>query len=489
MRLTIDYEKDLEIIFFLIGYFKHLNFSFNQIIKVYKKNKKIFSHEFLRNEGSLMSIDQKKWKRAKDKIIGGNMLLSKNPDRFLPTRWPAYYKKSKGCFIWDLEGKKYLDLCLMGVGTNILGYANPKINKKVTEAIHNGNMSSFNCVEELELSEKLLEMNPWADKVKFAKTGGEANTIAIRIARSYSKKHNIVFCGYHGWHDWYLSANLKKKNNLDHHLLKGLKPKGVHKNLMNTAKPFEYNNFSQLNKLIKNDKKIGIIIMEVMRNFKPNNNFLKKVRELADRKKLILIFDECTSGFRETYGGIYKKYNIKPDIVVYGKALGNGYPITCVVGKKEIMNSAENSFISSTFWSDRVGYVAALETLKEMRRLKSWKKITKLGKYVKNQWLKYAKKHKLKILLQGIDAMPSFKFINKDNEKFISLISQEMIKQGVLATNTIYLCINHNKSHLKKYFKILDKVFSIISKCSKNLEKIDELLDFPTPIKNFDRLN
>jgi glutamate-1-semialdehyde 2,1-aminomutase len=490
IRLTVDYEDDLKIISFIINSFKNnFFFTLNDVLNLYKKNKKIFSHNVQRNEGGYMNNDQKKWARAKNKILGGNMLLSKRPERYLPKKWPAYYLKSKKCFIWDLNGKKYLDLCLMGVGTNILGYSNDKVNKKVIEAIKSGNVSSFNCEEELILAEKILEINPWASKVKFAKTGGEANTIALRIARSFSNKQDVAFCGYHGWHDWYLSANFKKKSNLDRHLLSGLSTTGVHKKLKNTATPFEYNNFDQLKKIINHNNNIGIIFMEVMRNQKPKNNFLKKVRKLANKKKLILIFDECTSGFRETFGGICKKFNVIPDIIVYGKALGNGYPITCVAGKKEIMNAAEDSFISSTYWSDRVGYVAALETLSQMNKEKSWKKISKIGKYIKKKWLFYAKKNKIKIKTQGLDAIPSFYFLNENHEKFVALITREMLKKNILASNVVYVCVHHNKLLLKKYFKELNQIFSIIKKCIEKKEIAEKILNFELPTKSFGRLN
>ena len=219
---------------------------------------------------------QKLWKKAKKIILGGNMLLSKNPDQFLPKEWPSYYKKAKGCEIWDLENNKYKDICLMGVGTNILGYSFKEVDKKVQTAMKSGNMSTLNCPEEVELAEKLIEMHPWSDMVKFARTGGEANALAIRIARAASGKDKVAFCGYHGWHDWYLAANLKNKDNLQKHLLPGLNALGVPKNLGSSVYPFNFNDYEALENIIKNHD-IGAIKMEVSRSKEPDKEFLKKL--------------------------------------------------------------------------------------------------------------------------------------------------------------------------------------------------------------------
>ena len=157
-----------------------------------------------------MRIGQKLYEKAKTLIPGGTMLLSKRPEMFLPHHWPSYFSKAKGCEVWDLDGNKYLDMSIMGIGTNTLGYGNEEVDNAVRSVIDKGNMSTLNCPEEVWLAEKLIEINPWADMVRFARTGGEANAIAIRIARAATGKDKVAICGYHGWHDWYLSANLNK---------------------------------------------------------------------------------------------------------------------------------------------------------------------------------------------------------------------------------------------------------------------------------------
>ena len=430
---------------------------------------------------------QKMYSIAKKIIPGGNMLLSKRPEFFLPNGWPAYYKKTKGCTIWDLDGKNYYDLSLMGVGTNILGYSNSKIDKAVSKVIKNGNLSTLNCPEEVILAEKLVDIHPWADMVKFARTGGEANSIAIRIARAASGKDNVAFCGYHGWHDWYLATNLSSKGNLNSHLLKNLPIKGVPQNLSNSIYPFNYNDYEQLEKLI-NEKNIGVICMEVIRNEEPKNFFLQKVRKLASKKGIVLIFDECTSGFRKNFGGIHKLYNVIPDMALFGKALGNGYAITAVIGKRNIMENAQASFISSTFWTERIGPAAALETLKEMKRVKSWQIIDKKGKKIIHGWKKLSRKHGLKIKIGGLPAICNFSFLSKKNQLYKTLITQEMLKKGFLASNSVYSCVAHNTKIINNYFEELDKVFALIRKCEDGYN-IKKLLKYPVSISGFQRLN
>ena len=406
------------------------------------------------------------YKYAKTIIPGGVTLFSKRSELHLPDKWPAYFDKAKETSVWDLKGVKYLDM-FCAVGTSVLGYGNDNINKSVLKSIKKGNMTTLNCPEEVSLARKIINHHSWASMAKFTRGGGEANALAIRIARSCTKKKNVAFCGYHGWHDWYLSANINSKNNLDQHLMSGLNYDGIPENLKNTSFPFPYNNFEYLLKLIKK-KNIGIIKMEVMRNFKPENNYLQKIRKICDRKKIILIFDECTSGYRENMGGIHLKFNVNPDMAIFGKALGSGYAINAVIGKRKIMKKAENTFISSTFWGERIGYVAALSSIREFNRLKVFKKVKSNGKLLKKFWMYLSKKYKVPIKVMGTDAIPSFQF-KKNHSQNKTFLTQEMLRNKILATNMIYINIFHEEKNIKKYKKILKKIFFNISK--NNIKK------------------
>jgi len=421
------------------------------------------------------------YKYAKTIIPGGTTLFSKRSELHLPDKWPAYFIKAKKINVWDLKGSKYLDM-FCAVGTSVLGYSNEQVNKSVTKNIHKGNMTTLNCPEEVYLSNEIIKHHPWASMAKFTRGGGEANTLAIRIARAYTKKQTVAFCGYHGWHDWYLSANINSKKNLDEHLMSGLNYEGIPENLKNTSFPFQYNDFEYLTKLI-NKKNIGIIKMEVMRNIKPQNNFLQKVRNICNKKKIILIFDECTSGYRQNMGGIHLKFKVNPDMAIFGKALGSGYAINAIIGKRNIMRKAENTFISSTFWGERIGYTAALSSIKEFKRLNVFRKIEMNGKMIKNFWSDLSKKYNVPIKVMGTNAIPSFEFINNHPLKK-TFLTQEMLKNKILATNMIYINIFHNKKNITKYIKVLDKIFKDISK--KNIKKI---LNSKVCFKPINRIN
>ena len=456
-RLTVDTIDDYKKIKIIFNHFKDINVDEKKIINFIMKNKIFDNKDYKRNEGAKMGTGQKIWIKAKNIIPNGGMLLSKRSEANLAKYWPSYYDKAKGCFIWDLDGKKYIDVGLMGVGTNVLGYNNRAVNNAVKKAIDKINMSTFNAPEEVQLAEKLIEIHPWASMVRFARTGGEANAVAIRIARAFTKSTKVAVCGYHGWHDWYLAANIKNKKNLKNHLMDNLNTDGVPKSLINTIYPFNYNDFEGLKKIIEKNK-IKIIKMEVKRYDEPRNNFLKKIRNYATKKNILLIFDECTTGFREVFGGLHKKYKINPDIAIFGKALGNGFAITAVIGKRNIMETAKNSFISSTFWTERSGSVAALKTIELMEKEKSWKQINAIGKKIKLGWKKLSKKYKLNLLIYGSNVLPTFKFKSQKNLEYMKFITEQMLKRRFLFKNTVYVSVAHKKNIIDKYFKNLDIV-------------------------------
>jgi len=431
---------------------------------------------------------QKLYEKAKNIIPGGNMLLSKRPEMFLPNQWPAYFSRAKGIRVWDLDNTELTDMSIMGIGTNTLGYGNDEVDQAVMETIRKGNMSTLNCPEEVILAEKLIEINPWADMVRYARSGGEANAIAIRIARAASGKDNIAICGYHGWHDWYLSANHNGGDDLKNHLIPGLSPSGVPKNLKNSVFPFNYNDFEELEKIVENNN-IGVIKMEVLRNFGPTNNFLEKVRALATKKNIVLIFDECSSGFRETFGGIFQKFNVTPDLAMFGKTLGNGYAITAVVGKKSVMEAAQKTFISSTFWTERIGPSAALASLEVMERLKSWEIITEIGEKMQNGWKDLARSYHLDITVSGIPAMTTYSFNSENALAYKTLIAQEMLKKGYLASTSFYASTEHTPGDLNRYFEALDEVYKIISQCENQEINIEDFLKGPICHSGFKRLN
>ena len=489
-RWTVDDQEDFEVIRNILNHFApDLNFYWRDVLKLRQTKPELFKINQLtkRNEGAKSSKGQKLYKRAKKLIPGGTMLLSKRPEMFLPEQWPTYFSKTKGCKVWDLDGREFIDMCIMGIGTNTLGYGHPEVDDAVRQVIDQGNMSTFNCPEEVYLAERLIELHPWADMVRFARSGGEANAIAIRIARAASGKEKVAICGYHGWHDWYLSANLGDESRLDGHLLPGLEPKGVPQELKGTTFPFAYNNFEALEQLVK-EHDIGIIKMEVSRSVGPEEGYLESVRKLATEYNIILIFDECTSGFRETFGGLHKKYGVEPDMAMFGKALGNGYAISATIGRREIMEATQSTFISSTFWTERIGPTAALKTLEVMEKVQSWKQITETGNIIKQRWRQLAQSHKLPIKIGGLPALANFSISSPNWFSYKTLITQEMLKHGILAANSIYVCTGHTTTVLDEYFERLDRLFALIKECEES-NLIQELLEGPVCDVGFKRLN
>jgi glutamate-1-semialdehyde 2,1-aminomutase len=490
LRWTVDEPADFEVVSQVFAHFApNIHFSWTQVLQLQRSQPEIFAanHNIIRNEGATMGTGQKLWKRAKAVIPGGNMLLSKRAEMFLPEQWPAYFSKAKGCQVWDLDGNRYIDMSIMGIGTNILGYGHEEVDAAVRQTVDAGNMSTFNCPEEVYLAEKLVEIHPWADMARLARSGGEANAIAIRIARAASGRDKVAVCGYHGWHDWYLSANLGDGENLAGHLLPGLDPKGVPQNLRGTVFPFNYNNYAELEALVNNHD-IGVIKMEVVRNMGPEDNFLHKVRKLATDRGIVLIFDECTSGFRETFGGLHKKYGVEPDMAMFGKALGNGYGITATIGRREIMEAAQTTFISSTFWTERIGPTAALKTLEVMERVKSWETITQTGLNIRERWQNLADKHGLGVSHWGLAALTGYTLKSDNALAYKTLITQEMLAKGYLASNCVYVSTEHTQEVVDGYFDALDPLFATIKECEEG-RNVMGLLKGPVCHGGFKRLN
>ena len=429
------------------------------------------------------------WNRSKKIIPGGNGLLSKRPERYAPDIWPTYFSKASGCEIWDLDGNKFIDMAQMGIGAAILGYCNNEVDNAVKQAINNGISTTLNCPEESHLAKKLIELNPFAEGVKFARTGGEAMSIAIRIARAFSKRDKVAFSGYHGWSDWYLATNLSGENNLNDHLLPGLSPKGVPKGLIDTAIPFRYNDIENFNQVIIDNPDIGVIVFEGARYDYASDHFLDTIQKISKEKEIIIILDEITSGWRLTDGGVYKINGFKPDIVVYGKGMGNGYAISSIIGKKEIMDVAQDTFISSTFWTERIGFVAALKTIEILVRDEVWNHLIQIGGQIGKGWKKLSKKYNLNIHVTEFKPLITMKFhYGELNAALETLFTQEMLKCGYLAAPSVYISYSHTEKIVVEYLNTVDEVFNILSNAIRN-ENVKEKLETRVKEEGFKRLN
>ena len=414
------------------------------------------------------------WRTAKKIIPGGNHLLSKRPELFLLEGWPAYFDRAHGVEVWDLDGNRFIDMTIMGVGTCILGYADPDVNQAVKESIDKSTISTLNSPEEVELAELLLNINRWADMVRYGKTGAEGMSIAVRIARAYSGKEKVAFCGYHGWQDWYLAANLADSRQLDGHLLPGLEPRGVPRSLQGTAIPFAYNDIAVL-KEITQDPEVGTVVLEPIRHEDPEPEFLQQVNEICRKKGLVLVVDEITSGFRMNLGGAFTEYELDPDLAVFGKALSNGFALSAVVGRGEVMSAAQDSFISSTYWTERTGCVAALATLKKMAAKNVSSHLIELGTRISQGWIDLAKKHGLEIEVAGIPPLTTYFFADPDARALHTLFTREMLARGYLASKSVYVSWAHTKDIVDEYLDNVDEVFSFIKEKKEGNQVLEEL--------------
>ena len=434
------------------------------------------------NSGQLM------WQRAIKAIPGGNGLLSKRPDRYAPDLWPSYFSKSSGVEVTDLDGNTFIDMAQMGIGSAILGYSHPELTHAVTEMLKDGVNCTLNAPEEVLLAEKLLDLNPFAGGVRFARSGGEAMAMAIRMARAHSGKDKVIFSGYHGWCDWYLATNLNKSDGLGEHLIPGLDTKGVPAGLVNTAIPFTYNDIESFEQTIKENSDAGVICIEGARYDFPSQEFLEAVSQLAKKHNMVIVSDEITSGWRMTDGGVYKLNGFKPDIVVYAKAMGGGFAISAIVGTEEIMNSSQDTFMSSTMWTERVGFTAALTTIDILTRDRVWEHLIEMGDRIGKGWLKLSMKHGIDISITDFKPLITMKFgYNERNQALATLFIQEMLQRGYLAATSVYLSYAHDKKIIDKYLIAVDECFGILSHAINNKNEL-KLLETRIRSDSFNRI-
>jgi len=428
------------------------------------------------------------YKKAKTRIPGGTQLLSKRPEMFLPDQWPSYYSRAKGVEVWDLDGNKFLDMSYNALGSLILGAADPEVDAAVKAAIEAGTMSTLNCPEEVELADLLCVLHPWADMVRYGRCGGEAMAIAVRIARARTRREKVAFCGYHGWHDWYLAANLSDDSALDGHLLPGLEPAGVPRSLKGTAFPFRYNQIEELEAIVATNRgELAAIVMEPIREHPPEDGFLEKVRHLATETGAVFILDEVTAGFRLNTGGAHLLYDLVPDIAVFAKAIGNGYPMAAIIGRGDVMQAAQNSFISSTYWTERIGPAAALATIRKHQRHDVGSHLVRMGQLVKRGWEQAAEHVGLPIHVGGLDPIAHFTFTGENSQAAHTLFTQSMLERGFLANKSFYATFAHNEEHVNNYMAAVEDVFSSIVQTLSNGTLI-EMLRGPVAHAGFSRL-
>ena len=429
--------------------------------------------------GGIPAGCEKKWSRryfmsksrdlytyAKTRIPGGVQLLSKRPEQFSST-WPSYFTKAKGCEVWDLDGNHYYDMTSNGIGSCLLGYADPDVVRAVVERVENGSMSTLNPPEEVWLADRLCEIHPWAENVRFARTGGETCAIAVRTARATTGRDLVAICGYHGWTDWYIAVNLADEHGLDGQLLPGLKPAGVPRVLAGSTLAFNYDNYEEFDAMMAEyGDRLACVIMEPFRHEITDGSFLRHVKESVHRHGALLIFDEITIGWRYAFGGSHMAVGITPDMATFAKAMGNGHPIGAVIGTKEAMDGAQDSFISSTYWTESVGPTAALATIDKIEKTRAWEVACRVGTAVQKDWTEAARRHDLTITCSGVPCLAHFDF-KEDALEQKTLYTMLMQEEGFLGTTYIYPTLAHTDEVLSLHREAVDRVFEKMSAIAK----------------------
>lgn len=436
---------------------------------------------------------QQLYRRAKRIIPGGTQLLSKRPEMFAPDQWPAYFEQAIGCEVIDTDGRRYIDMSHCGILSCILGFADLDVNAAVIRRVNLGSMCTQQTSDEIELAELLCEIHPWADNARFARSGGEAMAVAVRIARAATGRSKLAVCGYHGWHDWYMAANLSpaaddSSRQLDRHLLPGLQPNGVPRELAGTVETFRYNRLDDFESAIQRcGEDLAAIVMEPTRSVDPEPGFLENIRERATKLGVPLIFDEISAGWRYGLGGSHLLYGAEPDIAVFAKAMSNGIPMAAVIGREEVMQACHESFISSTYWTEGIGPAAALATIQKMQRIDVPAHLRSIGSLVMSGWKSLADKHGLPIEISGRPASCSLSFDHPQNAELLTLMTTRMLDHEFLAAGSCSLTLAHQPHHVESYLHALDTVFMELSEAIHK-DDIASRLNGPVKHSTFARL-
>lgn len=430
------------------------------------------------------------YQRALRLIPGGAQLVSRRPTRYANGVSPVFAARAHGARFWDVDGNEYIDW-VSGIGAIILGYCDPVVDEAVRRQISMGTMYSINHELEIELAEELTRTIPCAEMVRYAKCGGEACAIAVRIARGVTGRDKVLFCGYHGWHDWYLAANLAAEANLNAHLFPGIEPIGVPRALADTALPFPFGNLAALGELLDAQKgRVAAVIMEPLRSELPPAGYLQGVKKLCNEHGAVLIFDEVSSGFRIRLGGVQEYLNITPDMAVFAKAISNGYPMAAVVGRREVMEPAGRMFISSTYWSDTIGLRAALTTIQELRRRAVPAYLDGIGRELQDRLNQAAAETGLNVRCGGLSVHPSLTFQTDDaslKNKLATLFIQEMAKRGCHGYTSFYLNAAQGPAEIQQTVAAARTVFTLLQE-SWTKGTLDPLLECDLQQDAFRRL-
>ena len=427
------------------------------------------ARQMLRLPPAKPTVDvQAQYREAKAIFPGGTQLLSKRPELFAPDQWPAYYEEARGCEVIDTEGRKFIDMSTGGILACVLGYADPDVNAAVMRRVQAGSMSTLQSHDEVELAKKLLAIHPWAAMARLTRTGGESMAVAVRTARAFTGRDHVAICGYHGWHDWYLAANLPDpraaatgadSGALAGHLLPGLEPAGVPRSLGGLTHTFTYNKLDELDRIFAtHGPDLAAVVMEPTRGVDPEPGFLEAVRDRCTKNGTLLVFDEITIGWRLCLGGAHLKFGVEPDLAAFAKAISNGFALGAVIGTRPVMEAVQTSFISSAYWTEAVGPAAGLAAVGKMQRIDVPAHLSRIGSLVMEGWRRLAEKHALPLRAAGRPENASLVFDHPESAALQTLVTARMLGRGFLAAGYFNAMLAHEPRHVEAYLAALDEV-------------------------------
>jgi len=448
------------------------------------------TEEKARLGASRVSRSLELYDRAKELIAGRTHLFGRRAEMHAYGISPIYSDRQQGGYLWDVDGHKYIDFN-MGAGAVLLGHAYPTVVRAVQDQAAQGTGLTINHPLELETAELLAELVPCAEMVRFCKGGGEANAVAVRIARAATGRDKVAFCGYHGWHDWYLAANLASESTLSKHLLPGITPRGVPQELEGTALPFEFNDLDSLRQLLDaNSGEVACVILEAARSYLPEPGFLEGVRILTRQQGVVLIFDEVVTGFRITRGGAQEYYNVTPDMATFAKCISNGFALGAVAGTRDVMEVAVDSFISSVYWAEATGLAAGKATLKEYLNQPVCVAIQEFGKAFIAGCRRIIAESGVPATMIGLPFFPSLTFRDLAPElldPLVTLYMQETAKRGLFGGPGHFFCLQHTQSDLAAAVDIIGAALAVIRKALDEGD-IPKYLECPVRQSGFRRL-
>lgn len=392
--------------------------------------------------------------RALKVIPLGSQTFSKSYTQYPEGQSPLFLTHGKGGRVWDVDGNEYVDLvsALLPV---VLGYGDPDVDRAIKDQLERGISFSLGTELEIELAERLVEIIPCAEMVRFGKNGSDATSAAIRLARAHTGRDRVAVCGYHGWHDWYIGATVRNR--------------GIPACVGELTHRFVFNDIDSLKALLdRHPGEFAAVIMEVVGAEEPRPGFIEDVRSLIHKHGGLLIFDEIVTGFRVALGGAQQRYGITPDLAAFGKAMGNGMPIAAVVGSAKVMREMEEVFVSGTFGGEALSLAAAIATIDKLRREKVADHLWRVGSMMQQAVSERIKRLGLEqaITVTGLPAWPLHvvkDHPNASKEAIRTLFTREMLLRGVLQSGSMNFSLAHTERDFADVLSAYDGALSVLA--------------------------